>query len=191
VPMTNSSLKHILESLLHKHSSCSSYESTGQYSERNYSADFKIHFRRDIEFSLSWCETGKTSDSTINKQQQIRVDSSGTQYRADLEKSFLPVAQKVFDNAENSLLYLVGNTTYGLFCGRKALAVFDDHINVDEPDSLVRQGDLLLATYKDSEEEFLVTIDLAQSKVMALKSTSMLITNDAVARFSDVSFDSL
>ncbi|MBK7749914.1 MAG: hypothetical protein IPI39_22005 [Candidatus Obscuribacter sp.] len=182
--------RNILDSLLHKHSSCSSYESAGKYSERNYSADFKIHFRRNIEFSLSWCETGKTNESTAYKQ-KIRVNSSGTQYRTGKENSFLPVVQEKFNNAENSLLYLVGNTTYGLLCGRKALAVFDDHINVDEPGSLVRQGDLLLATYKDSEEEILVTIDLAQSKVMALKSTSMLITNDAVARFSDVSFDSL
>lgn len=188
--MTNSSLKH-LESLLHKYSSCSSYEATGQYFVRNYSADFKIHFRRDLEFSLNWCETGKTSESTTNNQKQIRVDSSGTQHRADLEKSFLPIAQKVFNTTENSLLYLVGNTTYELLCDREALAIFDDHINVGEPDSLVRQGDLLLATYKDSAEEFLVTIDLDGSKVMALKSTSMLITNDAAAGFSDVSFDGL
>lgn len=181
--MTNSSPKHILESLLHRYSSCSSYESSGQYSERNYSVDFKIHFRRDKEFTFSWCETGTTSESTANSQQQIRVDSSSTQYRAGKETSFFPVAQKVFNNGENSLLYLVGNTTYGLLCGRKALAVFDEHINVGEPDALMHQGDFLLVTYKDSEEEFLITIDIAELKIKELKSTSMLITNDAVARY--------
>lgn len=177
--------KPILDSLLHKYSSCSSYESTGKYFERSYSADFKIHFRRDLEFSLSWCETGKTSESTTNTQQQIRVDSSGTQYQADKAKSLVPLEQKEFNAAENSLLYLVGNTTYGLLCGKKALDVFDEHINIDEPDSLEAQGDLLLANYKDSAEEFLMTIDIAELKIKELRSTSMLITNDAVAGFLD------